>query len=216
MNNLKVFHSPEFGKLEIVMIDGKEHFPATDVAKTLSYANPHEAVINHCRSLAKREVPHPQSPDKLIERNFIPEGDVYRLIISASSQEKNPEAKEKAEKFERWVFDEVLPDIRPNHHSREGIFSLRPMMLSGSTSPLLVLAYLDVYPNSLMIAPSASFALIARVLIFVSFSQPLNQIVMESPTNSSGSINERTNSVSVRLLDNRIHLFKAFQESIIH
>lgn len=35
---------------------------------------------------------------------FIPEGDVYRLI----ARSKLPEA----EKFEKWVFDEVLPTIR--------------------------------------------------------------------------------------------------------
>ena len=34
---------------------------------------------------------------------FIPEGDVYRLIISS----KLPSA----EKFERWVFDEVVPTV---------------------------------------------------------------------------------------------------------
>mgnify|MGYP000175800114 FL=1 len=36
--------------------------------------------------------------------NFIPEGDVYRLIIRS----KLPAA----EKFELWVFDEVIPTIR--------------------------------------------------------------------------------------------------------
>jgi prophage antirepressor-like protein len=38
------------------------------------------------------------------ELNFIPEGDLYRLIIRS----KLPAA----ERFERWVFDEVLPQIR--------------------------------------------------------------------------------------------------------
>lgn len=37
---------------------------------------------------------------------FIPEGDLYRLIIRS----KLPSA----EKFERWVFDEVLPELRKN------------------------------------------------------------------------------------------------------
>ena len=38
------------------------------------------------------------------EMSFIPEGDVYRLICSSQLPT--------AEKFERWVFDEVLPTIR--------------------------------------------------------------------------------------------------------
>ena len=40
------------------------------------------------------------------EINFIPEGDVYRLIVKS----KLPSA----EKFESWVFDTVLPSIRKN------------------------------------------------------------------------------------------------------
>lgn len=35
---------------------------------------------------------------------FIPEGDLYRLIVNS----KLPSA----EKFERWVFDDVLPTVR--------------------------------------------------------------------------------------------------------
>lgn len=112
MKNLQVFTSTEFGQLEIMVLDGKEFFPATDVAKMLGYSNPHQAIIKNCRSLTKREVPHPQSAGKTIEKNFIPEGDVYRLIFGASSQSKNPQVKQKAEKFEQWIFDEVLPDIR--------------------------------------------------------------------------------------------------------
>lgn len=36
--------------------------------------------------------------------SFIPEGDVYRLIVRSNLPA--------AERFERWVFDEVLPSIR--------------------------------------------------------------------------------------------------------
>ncbi len=39
-----------------------------------------------------------------VETSFIPEGDVYRLIVSSKL--------ENAQKFESWVFDEVLPTIR--------------------------------------------------------------------------------------------------------
>ncbi len=38
------------------------------------------------------------------ERNFIPEGDLYRLIARSELPA--------AERFERWIFDEVLPIIR--------------------------------------------------------------------------------------------------------
>jgi len=104
MNNLKVFQSTEFGELGVLIINGREYFPATDCAKLLGYANPYDALNKHCRSLVKREVPHPQNPGKTIQMNFIPEGDLYRLIIRSQLPA--------AERFERWVFDEVLPSIR--------------------------------------------------------------------------------------------------------
>jgi prophage antirepressor-like protein len=112
MNEMKIFNNTEFGEMGVLVIGGKEYFPATECAGVLEYANPHKAIINHCRWVTKREVPHPQNPGKNIEKNFITEGDLYRLILGASSQSKNPKVKEKAERFERWIFDEVLPDIR--------------------------------------------------------------------------------------------------------
>jgi prophage antirepressor-like protein len=103
-HQIQQFHSEEFGSMGILMIDDKPYFPATECAKTLGYRNPHDAISKHCRYLAKREVPHPQSPGKTIEANFIPEGDLYRLIIRSQLPS--------AERFEKWVFDEVLPTIR--------------------------------------------------------------------------------------------------------
>ena len=112
MTNVKVFNSTEFGQLEIMVMDGKELFPATDVANMLGYSNPNKAVIIYCRYLTKRKVRDPQSVGKILEKNFIPEGDVRRLIIGASSQSQNQQVKKKTDQFELWIFDEVLPDIR--------------------------------------------------------------------------------------------------------
>lgn len=104
MSNLQSFKNTEFGELRVLVEEGKELFPATECARILGYNNPHKAVDDHCRSLTKREVPHPQSENKTLEVNYIPEGDLFRLIVKS----KLPAA----EKFERWVFDEVLPTIR--------------------------------------------------------------------------------------------------------
>lgn len=103
-SQMQIFQSEEFGSLEILMIGDKPHFPASICAAILGYSNPRKAIIDHCRCVTKRDVPHPQSPGKIIEVNFIPEGDLYRLIIRS----KLPAA----ERFERWVFDTVLPSIR--------------------------------------------------------------------------------------------------------
>ena len=101
MNELKIFKNEEFGQLRMIFIDGKQYFMASDVAKALGYSNPNKAVNDHCKAITKCYIP---ISGKEQEVNFIPEGDVYRLIIRS----KLP----KAEEFERWVFDEVLPTIR--------------------------------------------------------------------------------------------------------
>lgn len=104
-NELDIFTSAEFGTLRTIEENGKIMFVASDVAKMLGYARPADAVSAHCRCTAKHSIPHPQGKGTL-EVNIIPEGDVYRLITHS----KLPAA----EKFESWVFDEVLPSIRKN------------------------------------------------------------------------------------------------------
>ena len=103
-NQIQIFENAEFGRVEVLMIDDKPYFPATECAIMLGYTKPHNAIERHCRYSLKRGVPHPQSPDKTIEKIFIPEGDLYRLIIRS----KLPAAV----RFEAWVCDEVLPTIR--------------------------------------------------------------------------------------------------------
>ena len=104
MNQMEIFKNPEFGSIRVIEENGKYLFCGTDVAAALGYSNPRDAIIRHCRYVVKRDAPHPQSPDRKISMTFIPEGDLYRLIVHS----KLPSA----EQFERWVFDEVLPTIR--------------------------------------------------------------------------------------------------------
>ncbi len=103
INNLQIFSNTEFGEIEVIVLDGKEWFGATQIAKALGYANPYKAVIDHCKEdgLTKREVI--DSMGRTQEMKFINEGNLYRLIVKS----KLPTA----EKFERWVFDDVLPTI---------------------------------------------------------------------------------------------------------
>ena len=104
MNELQIFNSEEFGDIRTVEIDGKPYFVGTDVAKALGYAKPNNAVSTHCRYTLKRGIATKQG--NMSEMVLIPEGDIYRLIIRS----KLPSA----EKFEKWVFDEVIPSIRTN------------------------------------------------------------------------------------------------------
>lgn len=104
MNELQIFNNNQFGEMRTIEEGDKIFFCGADVAKALGYTNSSKALTDHCRCVTKRYIPHPQAPDKEIEMSFIPEGDVYRLITHS----KLPTA----EKFESWVFDEVLPTIR--------------------------------------------------------------------------------------------------------
>ncbi|MFQ7190887.1 MAG: Bro-N domain-containing protein [Megamonas funiformis] len=100
-NQLQVFNNAEFGQVRTIVEGDKILFCASDVAKALGYRNYNDAVNKHCRAIVKCDTP---ISGKIQAINFIPEGDIYRLIIRS----KLPTA----EKFESWVFDEVLPSIR--------------------------------------------------------------------------------------------------------
>lgn len=103
MTDLQTFTNAAFGKIRILYEDGKPLFCGTDVCKALGYKNQHDALTRHCKGVVKR---YPLTNGGKQQMNFLPEGDLYRLITHS----KLPSA----EKFERWVFDEVLPAIRKN------------------------------------------------------------------------------------------------------
>lgn len=122
MNQMEIFKNPEFGSIRVIEENGKYLFCGTDVAAALGYSNPRDAIIRHCRYVVKRDAPHPQSPDRKISMTFIPEGDLYRLIVHS----KLPSA----ERFEQWVFDEVLPTIR-----KHGAYLTKEKLWEVATSP---------------------------------------------------------------------------------
>jgi prophage antirepressor-like protein len=109
-HQIQQFHSKEFGSIEILLINGKPYFPAAECAAALGYKKPHDAVSRHCAHSVKHGVcvdaanQFGVAGQKTVEKTFIPEGDLYRLI----ARSKLPAA----ERFERWVFDELLPTIR--------------------------------------------------------------------------------------------------------
>lgn len=100
-NQIEIFSNAEFGEIRTLKENGKVLFCGSDCAKALGYSRPNDAISRHCRATVKRSTP---ISGKMQDINFIPEGDLYRLIVHS----KLPSA----EKFESWVFDEVLPDIR--------------------------------------------------------------------------------------------------------
>lgn len=98
----QIFKSEEFGCIRAISKDNKIWFVANDVAKALGYTNPSKATNDHCKH--SQMMWGNDSLGRKTEFKVITEGDIYRLI----ARSKLPNA----EKFENWVFDEVLPSIR--------------------------------------------------------------------------------------------------------
>ena len=101
MKDIQIFNNPEFGELRTIEEGDKIYFVASDAAKMLGYKRPADAVTAHCKGSVKRRLPTNGGTQ---EMKVIPEGDLYRLIANSELPS--------AEKFESWVFDEVLPAIR--------------------------------------------------------------------------------------------------------
>ena len=118
-NKLQIFANEQFGSVRIIEEDGKVLFCGNDIANALGYSNPRKALIDHCKGVTKRDTLTAGGTQSI---SFIPEGDVYRLIVSS----KLP----KAQEFERWVFDNVLPTIR-----KHGAYMTQDTLEKALTSP---------------------------------------------------------------------------------
>jgi len=78
------------------------YFVADDVCKILGYKNTGDTISKHCVQEIKKN--YFDTPDGSRAFSMIAEGDLYRLIFRSQ--------KEEAKAFERWVVEEVLPEIR--------------------------------------------------------------------------------------------------------
>ena len=111
-NAIQSFTNTEFGELEILQEGDKFWFPATKCAQILGYSNPYKAILDHCKKygLTKREGvflkrnKDGSTMEQVNSANYISEGNLYRLICRSKL--------ESAERFEYWVFEDVLPSIR--------------------------------------------------------------------------------------------------------
>ncbi|RFA36195.1 hypothetical protein CAI16_05225 [Virgibacillus dokdonensis] len=110
MEELKVFNHEQFGELPIVVTGGKEYFGANEVGKALEYAKPHKAISDHCDPKGVLTWGVPTNGGKQ-NKKFITVGNISRLIVAASKQSRNKQIRDKAKKYEKWIFDEVIPSI---------------------------------------------------------------------------------------------------------
>ena len=113
------FNGHEF---TMILINGEPYFNANEVANTLEFANPRDAVANHVDS---DDVALADTLTKggVQKQKFINESGLYALIFAS----KKPSAKD----FKKWVTKEVIPSIR-----KTGSYSLQPQIaLPNFTDP---------------------------------------------------------------------------------
>lgn len=110
---ITVFSNVDFGNIRITEINDEPYFCAIDVCRALGYTDGRKALATHCKSVgvSKRNVGVQTGTKKdgtpamqQIAFSFINESNLYRLIMHAKT--------ERAEQFQDWVYEEVLPSIR--------------------------------------------------------------------------------------------------------
>lgn len=133
---VKEYISTEFGSVRTIAEGGKTWFCATDITRILGYTNGRKAVADHCneRGVTKRDTPTTNQYNAVVMQQFsyIDEGNLYRLIAHS----KLPAA----QRFECWVFDEVLPDIR-----KHGMYATATTVESFLNNPDNLIQILTAY-----------------------------------------------------------------------
>lgn len=98
-------------KVRTLTINNEPYFVGKDVADILGYARADNAIRSHVDDEDKLMHQFSASGQNR-DMTIVNESGAYNLIFAAAKQSANPEIKEKAQKFKRWVTSEVLPQIR--------------------------------------------------------------------------------------------------------
>lgn len=121
-NDLKIFESPEFGRVRVMVIDGEPMFVGKDVSLILGYVDVNQAIkdnvdkedrifksYNQLKSggfLGTIATDNQSVREFYSGINLINESGIYSLVFGSKLQS--------AKKFKKWVTSEVLPSIRKN------------------------------------------------------------------------------------------------------
>jgi prophage antirepressor-like protein len=117
MNHIKIFNNEEFGQVRTTKIEGKAFFCLVDICEALDLDNPSKVKKRLFKTGLQLVDLHALTTIQGVSINelqegiignsvstFISEPNLYRCIF----QSRKPSA----EKFQNWVFEEVLPAIR--------------------------------------------------------------------------------------------------------
>lgn len=105
MADLQIFKNPDFGEIRIFKEpDGSITFCGVDATTALGYKDTVNALKQHCKEDGVVFHHIIDALGRTQKAKFISEGNLYRLIAGSRLPG--------ADRFERWIFDEVLPSIR--------------------------------------------------------------------------------------------------------
>lgn len=111
MSNLIPFQFENTSIRVVTDDNGEPLFVGKDICDALGYKDPTTAMRSHCKGVLKL---HPlQTPGGMQELRVLTEPDVMRLMVNSTLPA--------AERFEAWVFEDVLPTIR-----KTGGYSMGP------------------------------------------------------------------------------------------
>jgi anti-repressor protein len=101
-NNIQIFNNPNFGEIRVDEVNNEPVFCLADVCKALDIKN-----VSDCKSRLNQKgvvITDTLTNGGVQQMTFVNESNLYKCIF----QSRRPDA----EKFQEWVFDEVLPSIR--------------------------------------------------------------------------------------------------------
>ncbi|WP_179374795.1 BRO-N domain-containing protein [Winogradskyella wichelsiae] len=149
-----------FNEIRTVEIDGEIWFVAADVTNVLGYSNGKEAVAGLCKikGVKKHDIPTQSGNQKV---TLINEPNIYRLTVKSKL--------ESAEKFEDWLFEEVIPSVR-----KKGFYG----RIDRSQEPNFYLRYKD----NLHKIDRNYFSVISE--LFVTLNAELEKVGYEIPDRS--------------------------------
>lgn len=106
MSKIQEFFNEQFGAVRTVIINDVTYFFGIDIAKALGYSNASKAVTAHCKKVITEVLETSNSQNgKTVKGkvSLITKSDIYRLIVKSKL--------DAADKFESWIFNEIMPTI---------------------------------------------------------------------------------------------------------
>lgn len=130
MSQIVPFQFDDHAVRTVVDDSGEIWFVGKDVTSVLGYSNANKALGDHCKGVTKR-YPLPTKGGTQ-EVRVIAEPDLFRLIVNS----KLPAA----ERFEKWVFEDVLPTIRKTgSYAAPGSLAALPAPTQDRVSAILLI-----------------------------------------------------------------------------